>query len=76
MAPPSAAEKRPCPSCAWDVSVRFQEPMSRFTTHDQTEIRMADLIRDVDSIVIVLMENRSFDHILASKREKLLANQA
>jgi phospholipase C len=25
---------------------------------------MADLIRDIDTIVIVLMENRSFDHIL------------
>jgi phospholipase C len=25
---------------------------------------MADLLRDVDTIVIVLMENRSFDHVL------------
>ena len=25
---------------------------------------MADLIRDIDTVVIVLMENRSFDHIL------------
>ena len=25
---------------------------------------MADIIRDIDTVVIVLMENRSFDHIL------------
>ena len=27
-------------------------------------IQMADLIRDIDTVVIVLMENRSFDHSL------------
>jgi phospholipase C len=28
------------------------------------EIQMADVIRDIEAIVVVLMENRSFDHVL------------
>jgi phospholipase C len=28
------------------------------------EMQMADVIRDIDTIVVVLMENRSFDHVL------------
>ena len=49
-------------------TIRLENPTSRRTTGEPkplaTEMQMANLIRDIDTIGVVLIENRWFDHVL------------
>jgi hypothetical protein len=49
-------------------AIRLENPTSRRTTGEPkplaTDMQMANLIRDIDTIGVVLIENRWFDHVL------------